>query len=100
MTTQKAANVVLIPALMIFVVLNIVPPLLLLLHPFKAFKKCLSKCRLNFLAVNIFVDKLQGCYRDGLDEGRDMRSFSGLYFFLRMAIALVARFSIEWPSIS
>jgi hypothetical protein len=41
--------------------------------------------------VNIFIDKLQGCYKDGLQEGRDMRSFSGLYFILRMAICLIAQ---------
>jgi hypothetical protein len=32
---------------------------------------------------------MQGCYRNGLDGGRDMRSFSGLYFFLRMIVYIV-----------
>ena len=32
---------------------------------------------------------MQGCYRNGLDGGRDMRSFSGLYFFLRMVVYIV-----------
>ena len=89
----------LIPALMIFVILNILPPLLLILHPCKTFKMYLSKCRLNFLAMNIFIDKLQGCYRDGMGEGRDMRSFSGLYFFLRMAIVLIAHIFLKLPII-
>ena len=28
------------------------------------------------------MDKVYSCYRNGLDGGRDMRSFSGLYFFM------------------
>ena len=85
--------VVLVPAVMIFFILNIMPPLLLMLYPIKAFKLCLSKCRLDFIAVDVFVDKLQGCYRNGLDKGRDMRSFSGLYFLLRMVIYLTGMLS-------
>ena len=87
---SKDHLVFLIPALVIFVVYNIFPPLMLTLHPHKAFKFCLSKCRLNTFALSIFVDKLQGCYRDGLGEGQDMRSLSSLYFYLRMAIYLSA----------
>ena len=87
---SKDHLVFLIPALMIFLIYNIIPPLMLTLYPHKAFKLCLSKCRLNSFALRIFVDKLQGCYRDGLGEGRDMRSLSSLYFFLRMAIYLTA----------
>ena len=37
----------LIPAALTFVVYNIVPLLLLTLYPFKVFRSCLSKCRLN-----------------------------------------------------
>ena len=49
----------------------------------------MSKCHLDFISVNIFVEKVHNCYRNGLDGGRDLRSFSGLYFFLRMAVFLV-----------
>ena len=78
-----------IPAAIVFFVYNILPPLLLILYPIKAFRSCLSKCRLDFIAVNIFVEKLNCCYRNGLGGGRDMRSFCGLYFFLRMAVFIV-----------
>lgn len=71
------------------IIFNIAPPILLILHPCKIFSSCLSRYRLNGFVMNIFVDKLQGCYRDGLEEGRDMRSFSSLYFILRMAICLM-----------
>ena len=42
-----------------------------------------SKCKLDGLALNTFVEKFYGCYRNGLDGGRDMRSFAGLYFIVR-----------------
>ena len=34
------------------------------------------------------MEKFHGCYRDGLDGGKDMRSFSGLYFFLVCLVML------------
>ena len=81
-----------VTAILLLFVFNILPILLLLLYPFKAFQLCLLKCRLDrFFAVNIFVDKMQSCYKDGLDGGRDMRSFSALYFCFRIGTYLVSR---------
>lgn len=56
---------------------------MLVLYPTKAFR---ALCRLNGkheAALQIFVEKFHYSYRDGLHGGRDMRSFSGLYFILR-----------------
>ena len=78
-----------IPSLFIFLVFNILLPLLLMLYPIRAFRSCLSKCRLSFIALNIFIEKVYGCYRNGLNGGRDMRSFSGLYFILILLLYLV-----------
>ena len=78
-----------IPAVLVPFIFNFLPPLLLIIYPIKAFQSCLSKCRLNSIALNIFVEKMHGCYRNGLDGGRDMRSFSGLYYFLRMMVYFV-----------
>ena len=33
-------------------------------------------------AINMFLDKFYSCYKDGLDGGRDMRSFVSLYYFI------------------
>ena len=82
-----------IPAVLVPFTLNFLPPLLLVAYPIKAFRSCLSKCRLNSVALNIFVEKMHGCYRNGLNGGRDMRSFSGLYFFLRMMVYFVGYLS-------
>ena len=81
------------PSLIIFLVFNILPPLLLILYPLKAFRSCLSKCHLNYITVNIFIEKIHGCYRNGLDGGRDMRSFSGLYFLLQFFACIAEAFA-------
>ena len=66
----------------------ILPTLLLMLYPIKVFRRLLSKCHLDFIALNIFVDKIHGDYKNGLNGDRDMRSLSGLYFSLRIILAL------------
>ena len=76
-----------------FLVFNLLPPLLLILYPMKTFQSCLSRCHLNSIALNIFVEKIQGCYRNGLDGGRDMRSFSGLYLLLQLLIWIAESFA-------
>ena len=77
--------------LFLLFLLSILPVLLLCLYPLKIFRTCLSKCKLDGLVITTFVNKFHGCYRDGLDGGRDMRSLSGLYFFLR-ALSVVIRY--------
>ena len=79
-----------IPVVVISLIFNILPTLLLILYPTKAFRSCLLKCHLNFIVIHIFVEKLYGCYRNGLDGRRDMRSFSGLYFLLILIACIVS----------
>ena len=71
---------------LVFCVFNIFPALLLILYPFQWFRSVLSKCRLNTIAINHFLTKFHHSYRDGLDSGRDMRSFSGVHLVLRIAL--------------
>ena len=71
-----------ISGVLISLIFNILPPLLLILYPIRIFRSCLSKCHLNSIVLHTFLDKVYACYRNGLDGGRDMRIFSGLYFFL------------------
>ena len=77
---------VIIPGL----ILNIIPTLVLVLYPMRIFRKCLTKCKLNGLVLITFVERFHGCYRDGLDGKRDMRSFSGFYFLLRYTPAFAS----------
>ena len=69
-------------------ILNFLPTILLILYPFKRFRALLSKCRLDGNVLNTFVEKFNGCYRNGLDGGKDMRSFAGLYFAVRLMLFL------------
>ena len=67
---------------------NILPVLLLILYPFGTFRRMLSKLRLDRISLTIFMEKFHCCYRDGLDGKRDMRYFSGIYFFLYLCFVL------------
>ena len=67
-------------------ILNFLPTILLILYPFRHFRALLFKCRLDGIALNTFVEKFNGCYRNSLDGGKDMRSFSGLYFAVRLIL--------------
>ena len=66
----------------------VLPVLLLFFYPTKTFRILLSKCCSSRLRIflNIFIEKFHCCYRDGLDGTKDMRSFSGIYFLLRVII--------------
>ena len=79
----------LFPILCVSILFCLLPPILLICYPFKCFRSCLSKCHLDVITVNTFVENFHGCYRNGLDGGCDMRSFSGLYFVLRIVVCLV-----------
>ena len=77
-----------VTAVIVIILFYVFPTLLLMLYPIKVFRRLLSKCHLNFIALNIFADKIHGDYKNGLNGGRDMRSLSGLYFILRIMLAL------------
>ena len=83
---------------LVLIVCGFLPSLLIVLYPIKVFRMCLSKCRLDSLVVTAFVEKFHSCCRDGLDGGRDMRSFAGLYFFLRLCIFLYYPLFGHYPS--
>ena len=78
-----------------FVVYNLIPMLLLILYPFKIFRVCLSKCKLERLFITLFVEKFHSCYRDGLDGGRDMRSFSGVYYAMIILLSLYSLLQLQ-----
>ena len=85
-------------ALVIFGTYILIPPFLLFLYPFKWFQKCLNKLRLGRSGLSIFMDIMHGHYKDGLNGTRDMRSFSAVYFWIRI-IFLFARlggFFLSW----
>ena len=66
----------------IFIVLPL--PILLALYPIKCFRSLLFRYPIfvNMGTINAFLDKFYYCYRDGLNGGRDMRSFASFYYFV------------------
>jgi hypothetical protein len=75
-----------IPATFLFFILGILPTFFLILYPIRPFRVLFSKCRLDGIAINTFAEKFYSCYRTGLDGGRDMRSFAGIYFVTRFLL--------------
>ena len=74
----------------------IFPMLLLFLYPTKIFRRLLlANCVHNRLRIFLytFLEKFHFCYRDGLNGTKDMRSFSGIYFLLRVLIYLTGEIS-------
>jgi hypothetical protein len=79
--SSKYIAIAVVSVLILFI-FNGLPALLLILYPLKFTRSCLTKCRLDTLCLSAFMDKFHGCYRNGLNGGRDMRSLAGVYFLL------------------
>ena len=75
--------------LALLVLIIILPPvILLILYPVRLFQRCLSKFRLDYVFIRIFVERFYSCYKDGLNGGRDMRNFAGFYFLLQYLLCI------------
>ena len=69
--------------LLLFVIL---PGLLLFLYPCRFFQRFLNKTHCNFICLKIFMDAFQGNYKDGTNDTRDYRFFSGVFFLTRFIL--------------
>ena len=67
----------------IFLFALLPPVFIIALYPIRTFRNLMLKCchRRFICTLNFFVDKYHSCYKDGLDGGKDMRSFASMYFF-------------------
>ena len=73
-------------AILIWISLSLTP-LLLIFYPCKIFKRCLNCCHNRIWhALHTFVEAFQGCYKDGVTGGRDLRSMSGVYSLFRFIL--------------
>ena len=64
----------------------VLPGLLLFLYPCRFFQHLLNMIHCNFLALRIFMDVFQGHYKDGTNNTRDYRFFSGIFFWTRFIL--------------
>ena len=74
-----------------------IPVVILLFYPYCWFQRLLSCLPSRwYLVLQAFVDSSQGCYKNGTEEGSyDCRSFSGLYFILRILSLLLYMFTLQ-----
>ena len=83
----------------IFLFALLPPVFIIALYPIRIFRNLLFKCchRQFICRLNFFVDEYHFCYKDGLDGGKDMRSFASMYFFT--TILLYAMWSIGYNTL-
>ena len=77
-------------AIIILCTFGAIPPILLILYPFKWFQYLLNKCRprgCHF--IRVFVDAFQGSYKNSVKGYPERRYFAGVYFLFRIAIKLI-----------
>ena len=68
----------------------ILPVVLLLLYPLRCFQRLFG----SWQALKIFTDSFQGCYKNGVVEGKyDCRYFSAMFFVARIVLFLTYAFN-------
>lgn len=68
-------------AIVMSIVFNLIPLILVCSYPFNCFQELLNRIQFKQHALHIFMDSLQGCYKE---QPKDYRYFSGLYIGLRL----------------
>ena len=84
-------------AILFLVCFMVIPVVILVFYPYCWFQ-CLLSCLPSrwYLVLQAFVDSFQGCYQNGTEKGTyDYRSFSGLYFILRIAALLLYALTLQ-----
>ena len=88
----SAENLVILVATVGIYPFTILSPIIIIaLYPLQPFRKLLLKCccRRFICTLNCFTEKFYSCYRDGLDGGRDMRSFASVHFITALFLFVV-----------
>ena len=73
-------------ALLLLTFFTLLPALLLFLYPCHFFQQFLNSIRCNFVTLRTFMDVFQGNYKDGTNNTKDLRFFSGIFFCARFII--------------
>ncbi len=80
-------------AIIVLSTFGLLPPMLLILYPFRWFQKLLNAFRLNHVqSLHIFLDAFQGCYKNGTGGTPERRYFAGFYFIFRIIIIFTTSF--------
>ena len=71
-------------ALVLSVVLVVIPTLLLFLYPCRCCQQILNKAKCNSPVLRTYMDVFQGHYKDGTDNSKDFRYFTGIFLVARV----------------
>ena len=76
-------------ALVMLFIFGICPAFFLCLYPTRMFRRAMHCCSpRRRLAVDTFMETIQGCYQNGLSGGRDYRIAPALYMFMFLLFIL------------
>ena len=75
-------------AIFILSVFVVLPALVLLLYPTRAFQSCLGYCRVRWHVLHAFADTFNGYYKNGTEGTKDCRYFAGLYLIFRIVLLI------------
>ena len=65
-----------------------IPVILLFIYPLLCCQRALNRFGWNFLTLRTFMDTFQGSYKDGTNETKDYRFFSGFMLLVPMILYL------------
>ena len=77
-------------AICVVILIVISLPLILFIYPLKHVQKFLNRYHLRGNNLVAFMDSFQGCFKDGTNGTKDLRSFSAVYFFFRIIILAIS----------
>ena len=76
-------------AILVVVLLNLLPMVLLFIYPFRCFQKLLNRLNLNSISLRTFIEVFQGSFKNGTDNTRDYRSFSGALLLFELVLCVL-----------
>ena len=75
-----------VAAITVVIIFVLLPPLAMILYPFKCVQRCPTCYRVHCPALVAFINAIQGCYKDGTSNTYDLRFFSAVYFLLLVVV--------------
>ena len=85
-------------AMFFLLIFTLLPMLLLFLYPCSCFQVCLNRTGCSCQLLHTFMDTFQGHYKNGTNDTRDLRFFSGLYLLLRVVVYASTVLSYQFGS--
>ena len=76
-------------SIFLLLIFALLPGVLFFCYPCRFFQRLLNKFNCNSVKLKIFMDVFQGNYKDGTNNTKDYRFFSGVFFLSRFVLIAV-----------